>query len=121
MNLLIIQQDLFNFQGGGETVYTTIIRSNPEFTFYYFVSDESIFLERPTNAIPISLGKDHIYKPNSTAHISGEDFVSMFRAADFIREQSQYTFLFEKNIVFFLDWLISLLPPIHFEIGRAHV
>lgn len=103
MNILILQKDLFHFVGGGETVYGTIISCNPEIEFYYFCDEEPIDFPRPQNAHPINLPQR-------------DDIISIFRAADFIRNESCHTIYFERTIKNFLDFLCSSLPDVVFDI-----
>lgn len=103
MNILILQKDLFRFVGGGETVYEAIIARNPQINFYYFCDEESLDSIRPQNAKSIKLPQK-------------ENIISIFRAADFIREESCNTFYFEKTIKEFLDFLFSSLPDVVFDI-----
>jgi glycosyltransferase involved in cell wall biosynthesis len=55
LNVLLITNDLYKSIGGGQTVYKKIIESAPEINFYYFISDESLTSQRPSNAYPIPL------------------------------------------------------------------
>lgn len=103
MNILILQKDLFHFVGGGETVYGTIISCNPEIEFYYFCDEEPIDFPRPQNAHPIKLPQR-------------DDIISIFRAADFIRNESCHTIYFERTIKDFLDFLCASLPDVVFDI-----
>ncbi|HLO85279.1 MAG TPA: glycosyltransferase [Nostocaceae cyanobacterium] len=53
MKVLIIDFDLFNKIGGGQTFYRSLIEKNPQIDFYYLVISEPLSQARPHNAHPI--------------------------------------------------------------------
>ncbi|MEA5567847.1 glycosyltransferase [Anabaena sp. UHCC 0399] len=50
MKVLIVDFDLFNKIGGGQTFYRSLIEKNPHIDFYYFIVSESLKGNRPSNA-----------------------------------------------------------------------
>ncbi|MCF4967328.1 glycosyltransferase [Nostoc sp. CMAA1605] len=53
MKVLIVDFDLFNKIGGGQTFYRSLIEKNPQIDFYYFIVSERLESTRPSNAHPI--------------------------------------------------------------------
>ncbi|AUS99233.1 family 2 glycosyl transferase [Nostoc sp. CENA543] len=53
MKVLIVDFDLFNKIGGGQTFYRNLIEKNPQINFYYFIVSERLENTRPSNAHPI--------------------------------------------------------------------
>ena len=52
-HVLLLVTDLYAHFGGGQTAYKAIIANSPNTIFYYFVREEHLGTDRPTNAIPI--------------------------------------------------------------------
>ncbi|BCL35888.1 glycosyltransferase [Nostoc sp. MS1] len=50
MKVLIVDFDLFNKIGGGQTFYRSLIEKNPQIDFYYFIISEALECYRPSNA-----------------------------------------------------------------------
>ncbi len=53
MKVLIVDFDLFDKIGGGQTFYRRLIEKNPQIEFYYFIVCEALSQARPANARPI--------------------------------------------------------------------
>ena len=53
MKILLMEFDLFQSTGGGQTVYQNIIKFRKEDHFFYFIKNEPLDLERPKNVTPI--------------------------------------------------------------------
>jgi glycosyltransferase involved in cell wall biosynthesis len=62
MKVLIVDFDLFQTVGGGQTFYRAVIEKNPTVDFYYFVISEDPDFKRPPNAHPISFREKYIGK-----------------------------------------------------------
>ena len=67
MNILLIEFDLFNTTGGGQTVYQKIIEKRTDDTFYYFIEFEKIKHARPANTIAIPYKKFYVQNMDNQA------------------------------------------------------
>lgn len=56
MRVLLIANDLYGDEGGGQTVYRKLISANPEIEFVYFRSSESADARRPSNTSAVPFG-----------------------------------------------------------------
>lgn len=66
MKVLLIQNDLYNHIGGGQTVYQKMIESSPDIEFFYFLDREKSTHIRPVNAFGIELkGMRKLKIPNN--------------------------------------------------------
>ncbi len=60
MRILVLDTDLFEEVGGGQTVYRRIIETHPHIHFTYFRRRESANARRPTNTSAVRLVSEHM-------------------------------------------------------------